>query len=127
MGREKPAASKKSSRNEGLPLFPAISLAIFGPNNPAQPPAGGHLPQHQAALRQREILTFSRFAADRRLAKSANRPFEALPARWMVSSADGLYCPAEQACLHACTQPPERRPVEAELIVDFQDVHRGPG
>jgi hypothetical protein len=117
MGREERVASKKSSRNEGLPLFPTISPAIFMPNNPAQPPARRGLSQHQAAFRQREILAFARFAPRDRPTQPFDGPVEPVPARRMVPPGYRLDQAAEKPCPQPGTETAERRFIERHLAV----------
>src|SRR5262249_15260861 len=112
MGSKARAASKKSSRNQGLrPAF-AISPAMLGPNNPPQPTAIGHLTQHQPAFRQCELLPFAGFPPIHRPAKPLDRPIQAVTARRVVSSAGRLDDPAQQPLPNILLKPLEGRPVE---------------
>src|SRR5689334_20776434 len=111
MGRGRYAASKtgkKSRRNEGLTTVPAM----FGRDNPAQPPAVRHLAQPETAPRKGEILRQPRLSAVRRLAKPPAGPGQTGVARRIVPPADGLHGPPEQAHLQITVQAGKTVPVD---------------
>ncbi len=98
---------KKQPERGAAPLSCGFPCHFRAEQSSAAAGSQGRLPQHQAAGRQREILAFSRLAAHRGLAKTADRPLEALPARRMVSPADRLDGPAEQPAFTSMLSRPK--------------------
>lgn len=129
MGSNGRAASKKSSRNQGLRPVSAISPAMLGPNNPLQPPAPGYLSQQQPTCEKSKILGNTGLSARQGAAKSGRRPLQPVPARRVITPADRLDDPAQQRRLLVTSQPNEGRPVDGDLARrrDVEGLDRGGG
>ena len=124
MGTAGRAASKKSSRNQGLRPVSAISPAMLGPNNPLQSAPLGYLSQDQPTCRESEILGETRLSAGDRAAKTACSPIQAIPPRGVIAPANRLDHPAQQPRLLVAIQANEGRPIDGDLACrrDIQDL-----
>ncbi len=115
MGSTGRAASKKSSRNQGLRPVSAILLPCSGRTIHCRRRLCGTCRRSQPTCGKREILGNSGLSPHHRAAKTASRPLQPVPPRRVIAAADRLDNPAQQPRLLVPPQANKGRPIDRDL------------